>query len=485
LDFSPFEIFLRGMKKSTARIRVNALKKEIQHHRYLYHVFDKQEISDAALDSLKKELVDLEQQFPELLTSDSPSERIGGKPLAKFVKVKHEVAQWSFNDAFDDEEVRAFDERIKRRLKINKHVVYVAEPKIDGLHVVLTYEQGLLKTGATRGDGIYGEDVTNNLKTIESIPLKLEKKVDVIVEGEVWLSKKRFTALNKERKKRGEALFANPRNAAAGAVRQLDPAIARSRGLDCFIYDLAQADFSLPATQEKELALLITLGFKVNAHHKHCITIEDVIQYWKKWQKRKDKEAYWIDGIVVKVNSAVLQERLGYTGKAPRFTLALKFPADQTTTIVEDITIQIGRTGALTPVAHLKPVQLAGSTVQRATLHNEDEIKRLGIKIGDTVIIQKAGDIIPDVVEVLKKLRTGKEKVFTMPKRCPMCNHPVIRRKNKVASYCSNVQCYAKNREQLSHVVPKGAFTLNPSVISSASSFSCVAGSENSACARS
>ena len=448
------------MTKQQAQQRIEKLKKEVNHHRYLYHVLDKQEISDAALDSLKKELYELEQQFPDLITPDSPTQRVGGKPLDKFKKVKHEVVQWSFNDAFDEDEAREFDARVKRMLKTEKTIDYTAELKIDGLHIVLTYENGILITGATRGDGVYGEDVTNNLKTIESIPLALEKNADVVVEGEVWLGKKKFESLNREQKKKGKPEFANPRNAAAGAVRQLDSKITRERGLDCFIYDISKASFGVPGTQEKELGVLTELGFKVNKKHKHCKDIEEVIHFWKKWKEKHDNEEYWIDGIVVKVNERNLQERLGYTGKAPRYALAFKFPADQTTTVVEDITVQVGRTGALTPVAHLKPVKLAGTTVKRATLHNEDEIKRLGLKIGDTVIIEKAGDIIPDVIKVLTNLRTGKEKAFSFPKKCPICGSAVKRKEGEAATYCSNKNCYAKTKQELIHFVGKNGFDI-------------------------
>lgn len=453
------------MNKQQTKLRIVKLKKEIHHHRYLYHVLDKQEISDAALDSIKKELANLEKQFPELLTPDSPTQRIGGRPLDKFVKIKHEVAQWSFNDAFDDNEAQEFDERIKRMLAAKgvarPTLDYVAELKIDGLHVVLTYKKGIFITGATRGDGIFGEDVTNNLKTIDSIPLKLEQPIDIVVEGEVWLGKKQFARLNRQRQKNKEPEFANPRNAAAGAIRQLDPRVARKRGLDCFIYDISKASIPLSATQQAELQLLKKLGFKVNKHYTDCQNIAGVIRFWRRWEKKKDKEDYWIDGVVVKVNQRSYQEILGYTGKAPRYTLALKFAADQTTTVVEDIRVQIGRTGALTPVAHLKPVNLAGSVVKRATLHNEDEIRRLGIKIGDTVIIQKAGDIIPDVIRVLPKLRPKNAQTFKMPKGCPMCGKPVKRIKGEVALYCSNQSCYAKQKALLSHFVSKGGVNID------------------------
>ena len=452
------------MTKAEAKKRIEKLKKEVHRHRYLYHVLDAPELSDEATDALKKELADLEKQYPELLTPDSPTQRVGGLARDEFTKVPHEVAQWSFNDAFEEADVLEFHERTLRMLE-KKHIknpkpTYSVELKIDGLHVVLTYVKGIFTLGATRGDGKVGEDVTQNLRTIESIPLRLEKEVDVVVEGEVWLSKKQFAKINKEREKNGEPLYANPRNTAAGTIRQLDPEMVRKRKLDCFIYDLSKAG-TIPSTQAKELDTLQTLGFKINKDHTLCKRIEDVVKYWKAWEKKKDSLPYMIDGVVVKVNELEYQNALGHTGKAPRFALALKFAPDQTTTIVEDIRVQVGRTGALTPVAHLKPVKIAGSTVRRATLHNEDEIKRLCLKIGDTVVIQKAGDIIPDVVEVLPKLRTGKEKAFHMPKQCPMCGGKVEKKKGEVALYCRNKDCFAKRLAELSHFVAKAAFAID------------------------
>ncbi|MFZ2969818.1 MAG: NAD-dependent DNA ligase LigA, partial [Minisyncoccia bacterium] len=415
------------MDKKDIEQRIEKLKKEIDHYRYLYHVLDRVEISDAALDSLKHELEGLEWQYPEFVTADSPTQRIGGKPLDKFRKITHTVPQWSFNDAFNEEEIRDFDKRVKRFLSDSGKpsdvgTDYMAELKIDGLHIVLSYKNGLLMTGATRGDGKIGENVTQNIRTIDSIPLKLSEDVDLVVEGEIFMKKSVFEELNKERKEKGEQLLANPRNAAAGAIRQLDPRIVKERRLDCFVYDLSWAgNFPLPETQKEELEKLHQLGFKVNKNRKHCKNIEEAIEVWKYWMKNKEKEDYWIDGIVLKLNRNDWQRRIGYTGKAPRWGIAFKFPAEQATTVVEDIVVQVGRTGALTPVAHLKPVVVMGSKISRATLHNEDEIRRFDLKIGDTVVIQKAGDVIPEVVKVLPNLRTGNEKDFKMPKKCPIC----------------------------------------------------------------
>lgn len=451
--------------KNNTRERIEKLKKLVNYHRYLYHVLDKQEISDAALDSLKKELEVLEKQNPEFLTADSPTQRVGGIPLDKFVKIKHKIKQWSYDDVFSEEEIREFDERVKRFLVKelgvkSREVEYTCELKIDGFKIVLTYEKGILKSAATRGDGVIGEDVTQNVKTIESVPLRLEKDVDAIVEGEIWLSKKEFEKLNKEQEKKGGQLFANPRNVAAGSIRQLDPKVAASRRLDSFIYELDKINDKLPETQLDELKRLQELGFKVNNHFKFCRNIDDVVSFYKEWGAKKNSLPYYIDGLVVKLNKRDWQERLGYTGKSPRFAIAFKFPAEQTTTVIEDIQIQVGRTGTLTPVAHLRPTRIAGSLVSRATLHNEDEIKRKDVRIGDTVILQKAGDVIPEVVEVVKGLRTGKEKIFKMPTHCPICGSKVEREKGGPITRCYNKKCPVKNRRALHYFTSKHAFDI-------------------------
>jgi len=448
-------------------LRLEKLKKTIEHHRYLYHVLDKEEISPEALDSLKKELVEIEQKYPELKTVDSPSERVAGEPLPGFEKIIHKVSQWSFNDAFSPEEMREFDKRIKKFLKDSfqktENPTYTCELKIDGLKVVLDYQMGLLHTGATRGDGKVGENVTNNVKTIDSVPLRLKKDVSVIVEGEVWMGKSSFEKLNKEREKLGEPLFANPRNVAAGSIRQLDPRIVAERNLDTFIYDIAEIKGSFPETQTEELKLLGDLGFKINKHHKHCSSIEEVISFWKVWQQKSAKEDYLLDGIVVKVNEKRYQDALGFTGKAPRFAIAFKFPAEQVTTVVKDIVLQIGRTGVLTPVAYLEPVLVAGSTVSRATLHNEDEIARLDVRVGDTVILQKAGDVIPDIVSVLKEMRTGKEKPFVFPKKVSECggDGSIERIPGEAAWRCSNKNSFAQSKRKFYHFISKKSFFID------------------------
>lgn len=450
--------------------RVKKLRDTINHHRYLYHVLNKEEISPEVLDSLKRELVNLEVKYPALVTPDSPTQRVAGKALEEFRKVSHAVPQWSFNDAFDEADIRAFDERVKRNLK--KKPQYLVELKIDGLKIVLTYEHGVLKTAATRGDGKVGEDVTNNIRTIESIPLKLEKNVGIIVEGEIWMAKSVFEKLNRAREKSGEELFANPRNIAAGSIRQLDPAITRARKLDSFIYDIASiTDATLSPTQEEELKLLRQLGFKVNPHFKKFENIEGVIGFWKSWdlpagrqgRRKREKEDYLIDGVVVKVNSREYQETLGYTGKSPRFGIAFKFQAEQVTTVVESITLQVGRTGVLTPVAVLRPVSVAGSVVSRATLHNEDEIKRKDIRIGDTVVIQKAGDVIPEVVRVVAEMRTGKEKIFKFPSHFPLCGGDgrIERIEGQAAYRCVAKNSFEQQRRKLAHFASRHAFDID------------------------
>lgn len=447
--------------------RIEKLRETIRKHRYNYHVLDKEEISIEALDSLKDELSRLEIQYPELITPDSPTQRVAGQPLDKFRKAPHKIPQWSFNDAFSPEDMMDFDARVKRMLKteMGRDVVptYTAELKIDGLKVVLEYEKGLLKTAATRGDGKVGEDVTMNIRTIESVPLRLSRNVDCIVEGEVWLPKPEFERINKQRKKDGEPEFANPRNMAAGTIRQLDSKIVAERKLDMFVYDVGQSSEDVPDNQAEELGYLRDLGFKVEKHFKHCETMSDVIAFWKSWEKKKDKQDYLIDGVVVKVNEREYQDALGFTGKAPRFAIALKFPAEQVTTVLEDIVFQVGRTGVVTPVAQLRPVLVAGSTVSRATLHNEDEIKRLDVRIGDTVILQKAGDVIPDIVSVLTEMRTGKEKPFIFPTHIPECggDGSIERIPGQAAYRCVDKNSDAQNRRKLYHFTSKKVFNID------------------------
>jgi len=453
--------------KKDAKERLFVLRKAVEHHRHLYHVLDQSEISPEALDSLKQELTTIEKAYPELVTPDSPSQRVAGKPLEKFKKVPHAVPQWSFNDAFTEEDMREFDARVKRFLK-DKYSCditpnYTCELKIDGLKVVFTYEKGELKIAATRGDGKIGEDVTMNVRTIESVPLVLQKPVSIIVEGEVFMSKSELVRQNKEKQKRGEEPFANPRNVAAGSIRQLDPRIAAERHLDAFVYDIGTFSDDFPKTQVGELTLLHELGFKVNPHFKLCANIEEVIAFWSAWKKKAPKQDYWIDGVVIKVNEKEYQDAIGYTGKAPRFGIAFKFPAEQVTTVILDIVLQVGRTGVVTPVAHLRPVSVAGSVVSRATLHNQDEIERLDVRIGDTVILQKAGDVIPDIVGVVKEMRVGKEKKFVFPKFVEDSDgtkSPIERIPGQVAYRCVNKSSFNQKRRKFYYFVSKKNFNI-------------------------
>ncbi len=446
------------MDKTKTKQRIEKLRKQIDEMRYNYHVLDRPDLDDQVYESLTKELVELEHKYPEFKSEISPTQRIGGKPLDKFKKVKHEVRQWSLQDGFDFSEIKEWEERIKRVLiksDARDKLDYSCEIKIDGLKIILTYQNGEFIRAATRGDGQVGEDVSEQIKTIQSVPLKLRQSVDVIAIGEAWLPKADLDNINEIRKSNSLPEFANSRNAAAGSIRQLDPKITAERNLDSFIYDIDALSGAEVNTQIEELELLEKLGFKVNKHYRHCKNLEEVEKIYKEWSKKKDKQPYGIDGLVIKVNSKKLQEILGFTGKAPRWAIAYKFIPEKATTVIEDITVQVGRTGALTPVAHLRPVQVAGTTVARATLHNEDEINKKDVRIGDTVVIHKAGDIIPEVVEVLKKMRTGKEKKFKMPKQCPICNSDVKRPAGEVATYCTNKKCFAQQVENIIHFVSK------------------------------
>lgn len=447
--------------------RYEKLKQLVAHHRKLYYS-DTPEIADSAYDELEQELARLEEAHPELRSPDSPTQRVGGEAVAAFAKVPHQIAQWSFNDAFTPEDIREFGVRVQKMAA--RPVTYTCELKIDGLKVVLTYVQGKLMTAATRGDGVVGEDVTHNVRTISSIPLTLTRPIDIIVEGEVWMSEEALAVANKSREAQDEPPFANPRNAAAGSLRQLDPKIAAARKLDSFIYDVAKTEEALPETQHEELEYLEKLGFKVNRYYRHVRTIEEVIAYWDEWKLKNKSQGYWIDGVVVKVDEREEQERLGYTGKAPRFAIAFKFPAEQVTTVVEDIVLQVGRTGVLTPVAHLRPVLVAGSTVSRATLHNEDEINRLGVRVGDTVILQKAGDVIPDIVQVLVELRPKNSKPYQWPKTVMECggDGSIERVPGTAAWRCVYKNSFAQVRRRFRHFASKGALNiegLGPSAV--------------------
>lgn len=454
--------------------RLENLKKTIDKHRRLYHTLDKPEISDEAYDSLVRDLERLEEEYPELKTKDSPSERVGAEPLKEFVKVRHSKKQWSYDDVFDFEGLKKWDEKLRNFIAkedlSGEKIEYCVELKIDGLKIVLTYEEGRFVRGATRGDGAVGEDVTSNVKTIQSVPLELSQKVNVTVVGEAWIGKKDLEKINKERKSKEEAVFANTRNLAAGSIRQLDPKMTAERKLNSFIYDMDDFDGVKPKTQKEELDLIKTLGFNVNPNFALLHDLDSVEEYYQNWVKKRHKLDYELDGIVIKINSNKIQEALGYTAKSPRWGVAYKFPAEQVTTVVEDIVLQIGRTGVLTPVAHLRPVVVAGSTVSRATLHNEDEINRLDVRIGDTVVLQKAGDVIPDIVSVMKDLRTGKEKKFVWPTRVPLCggDGAIMRIPGQAAWRCVDKNSFEQQKRKFHHFVSKKSFDitdLGPKVI--------------------
>ncbi|MFZ2556156.1 MAG: NAD-dependent DNA ligase LigA [Minisyncoccia bacterium] len=453
------------MIPSEIRARHEKLSRSIERYREDYHVHDKEGISPEALDSLKHELTELERAFPALVTPASPSQRVAGKPLPGFTKVKHTVPQWSLSDAFNAEDIQEFEKRVMRILAASfkdPKPTFMSELKIDGLKVVLTYQKGVLVTAATRGDGEVGEDVTHNVRTISSVPLMLPRPIDCVVEGEVWLGAKELARINAKRAEKGEAVFANPRNAAAGSIRQLDPSVSAARKLDTFIYELAVTSETFPDSQVGELLYLQSLGFNVNPHYEVSDSVDGILAFWEEWKKKGKAQDYWIDGIVVKVNERIYEEALGYTGKGPRFAIAFKFPAEQVTTIVEDIVLQVGRTGVLTPVAHLRPVSVAGSVVSRATLHNEDEIKRLDVRIGDTVILQKAGDVIPDIVSVLTELRTGKEKPFRWPKKVTACggDGSIERVPGEAAWRCVNRDSSIFAKRRLRHFASRTALDI-------------------------
>ena len=482
------------MDKNEAKNRIEKLKTEINHHRYLYHVLDKEEISEAALDSLKNELFKLEQEFPEFVTPDSPTQRVEGKVLDKFEKVKHSSRMISLFDAFSETDVKEWEARALKQLASQgmspRDLEYFCELKFDGLAMSLIYEKGIFTTGATRGDGLVGENVTNNLKTIESIPLKLnvinsavlEKagfdqnqsqeilslllKGKIEIRGEALMEKKVLEELNKKYKKEGKPVLVNPRNGAAGSIRQLDPKLAAERKLSFYVY--AVAGVSSLKTHEQEMKLAELIGFKVLKEIKLCKNLEDVFKFHHFWEKNREQLSMQIDGVVVKVNDLSLWPVLGMVGKGPRYAIAYKFAAEQASTKITEVNWQVGRTGILTPTATMNPVFVGGVTVTHATLHNMDEIKRLGLKIGDTVIIERAGDVIPKVVSVLANLRDGSEKDIKAPDKCPMCGSKVVKVPGEVAYRCADTDCYAVNLRRLEHWASKGAMDiegLGPKII--------------------
>lgn len=474
------------MTTADALARIKKLRAEIDRYRYQYHVLNALEISEAALDALKHELYKLEQQFPELITKDSPTQRVAGEAMKGFVKVIHHVPMLSLEDVFGREEADEWLERIRKIQPSGKYDFY-AEVKMDGLAVSVIYQDGVMTRGATRGDGRIGEEVTHNVRTIEALPLKLRTPLDSEIEtflkkhhgqvnaekvrhvlrshaghiearGEIYMMRKQLETLNKKLKERGEPLLANPRNAAAGAIRQLDSKIAAERGLSFLGWQLL-GDFGT-TTHEQAHEMMLLLGIPTNALNRRCTTLDEVESFFQEVGKKRDRLPYQLDGVVVNVNDDALFSSLGIVGKTPRAAMAWKYAAEQGTTIVRHIEISVGRTGALTPVAVMDPVQLAGTTVTHASLHNEDEIERLGLNVGDTVIVEKAGDIIPKIIQVLPKLRTGSEKAFHMPKECPICGSPVHRKEGEVAVVCSNPSCFAQELARLLHFVSRHAMDI-------------------------
>lgn len=448
-----------GLKLEEAKKRVLELHDEINEHNHRYYVLDDPAISDAEYDRLMRELMALEEKFPELKTPDSPTQRVGGEPLPYFEKVEHTAPMLSLGNAFDEQDLRDFDERV-RKAADRQNVRYVCELKIDGLAVSVKYEDGRFVLGSTRGDGITGEDITQNLKTIRSLPLRINEPLSIEVRGEAYMPRRAFERLNRERAENGEPLFANPRNAAAGSLRQLDPKLAARRTLDLFVYEIGQLEGHTVQTHTEGLQFLETLGFKVNPARQTVESVEEMLAFIEKWGKNRPDLPYEIDGIVIKVDELALRKQMGNTAKSPRWAIAYKFPAEEAVTRLLDITLNVGRTGVVTPTAVLEPVSLAGTTVQRASLHNEDLIREKDIRIHDYVVVKKAGDIIPEVVGVLTEKRTGGEKAFSMPEHCPECGSGLVRLEGEVALRCINPECPAQTREGIIHFVSRGAMNI-------------------------
>lgn len=455
--------------------RAGELRREIEYHNYRYYVLDSPVISDAEYDRMFKELQELEERHPSIVTPDSPTRRVGAEPQAEFETHEHIQPMLSLANAVGKEELRAFDRRVKKVLSIpaTDDIDYVCELKIDGLAVSLTYRDGVFSAGATRGDGYRGENISSNLRTIKSIPLNLNYKMRereeftgppvprlVEVRGEVFLLHEEFRRINEERTERGEPTFANPRNAAAGSVRQLDPRITARRRLDIFVYGIGHIEDSSFETHYDILQALAAWKFKTNPNIRLCSGIDEVLEFCNEWQSKRMTIPYDVDGVVVKVNSLALQERLGFVARSPRWAIAFKYPPTQATTVVRDIRVQVGRTGALTPVAIMEPIEVAGVTVSRATLHNEDEIRRKDVRIGDTVIIQRAGEVIPEVVEVVKEKRDGDEIEFRMPDYCPVCGAEVERPEGEAVARCVGIACPAQLKERVRHFTSRGAMDI-------------------------
>ena len=438
---------------------IDDLRDTLRHHEYLYYVLDKPEISDAEFDRLMRRLQELEAQHPELITPDSPSQRVGGKPREGFVKVRHSSAMLSLDNALNEDELREFDRRV-RTLLAGGPYEYVAELKLDGLSMAVHYQDGHIKQAVTRGDGSVGEDVTENARTIRSLPLSVKSKLNAFeVRGEVIMPRKSFEKLNAEREQQQLSLFANPRNAAAGALRALEPTVTASRRLEFFSYFLMVGGKFHAESQWDALQTLEKLGFKVNPYKARCADLDDVLKFFRQWESKRESLPYEIDGVVLKVNSVAQQSALGWTAKAPRWAIAFKFAAHQAETVVEDIQVSVGRTGALTPVAFLKPAIIGGVTVSRATLHNEDEIARLGVEIGDAVLVERSGDVIP---KVLRVVRQGEHRrPFRIPKHCPVCGGEVVREEGEAASRCINTNCPARLQQSILHFAARGVMNID------------------------
>ncbi|MCX8038697.1 MAG: NAD-dependent DNA ligase LigA [Candidatus Sumerlaeia bacterium] len=457
---------MSGSVPEAVRQRVETLRQEIEEHNYLYYVLNRPRISDRQYDLLMRELEELEARYPDLRSPLSPTQRVGEKLTEGFRTVTHAVPMLSIANTYSQGELREFDERVKRLLGLSGDIEYVVELKIDGVAVTVRYENGVLAYGATRGDGFQGDNITANLRTIRSVPLQLPRLGGgrdgriLEVRGEVYLDYPGFERINRQREAEGEPLFANPRNATAGSLKQLDPAVVAQRPLQTFFYAIGETDYVLPPTHAERLDVLEQLHFRVNPHRSLCRSIEEVIEKTKEWETRRETLDYATDGLVVKVNRVEYWERLGATAKAPRWVVAYKFSAEQAVTTLKEIVCQVGRTGTVTPVAVLEPVFLAGTVVSRATLHNAEEIKRKDIRVGDQVVIEKAGEIIPQVVRVLAELRTGREKPFEFPRHCPCCGSPLLFSEKEVAVRCENASCPDQIKDRLLHFGQRDAMDI-------------------------
>ena len=448
------------MDKKEAKEKIEQLVEQLNRYAYEYYVLDAPTVPDAVYDQKFQQLLELEERFPDLVLDHSPTQRVGDEPLDAFEKVEHTVPMLSLGNAFDETELRDFDRRV--RTGLHEDVAYICELKIDGLAVSLTYENGKFVRGATRGDGRIGEDITSNLRTIRSVPLTIREKSKLEVRGEAFMPKTSFVKLNEKREKAGESLFANPRNAAAGSLRQLDPKIAAERNLDLFLFGYGEWEVEKEIhTHSERLQFLQELGFKINPEWKKCSSIDEVIEYVNYWTENRSQLPYEIDGIVIKVDDLRQQEQLGYTARSPRWAIAYKFPAQEAVTTINDIELSVGRTGVVTPTAILTPVFIDGSTVSRATLHNADQIRELDIRLGDTVIIKKAGDIIPQVVRVIKEERSGDEVPYEMPEDCPACGTELVHLDDEVALRCMNPDCPAQLKEGIIHFVSRDAMNID------------------------